>query len=72
MSLLAGSFVLRALLTALLLMATSMLAPNGGHETWGYDGAGRVTSTAWLNGATTLFSQTATLDAAGGAHGAAG
>ena len=40
-------------------------APNGGEQTWGYDGAGRLTSTAWSAGATALFTQTVTLDMAG-------
>jgi YD repeat-containing protein len=44
---------------------TGMSAPNGGSEQWGYDAAGRLTSTSWLSGSTTLYSQTATLDAAG-------
>jgi YD repeat-containing protein len=41
------------------------LRPDGGKQTWSYDPTGALTGTAWLAGSTTLFSQTATLDAAG-------
>ncbi len=44
---------------------TTLIAPNGGEQTWGYDGAGRITGTTWLTGTTSLFTQTVTLDAAG-------
>ena len=44
---------------------TSLTDPDGQGESWGYDGAGRPLSTTLLSGTTTLFSQTATLDAAG-------
>ena len=44
---------------------TGLDAPNGGRATWAYDGAGRPTGTTWAVGGTTLYSQTATLDAAG-------
>jgi len=44
---------------------TTLLAPNGGQESWSYDGAGRVTGTSWFTGTTGLFTQTVTLDAAG-------
>ncbi|HVC79789.1 MAG TPA: RHS repeat-associated core domain-containing protein [Chloroflexota bacterium] len=44
---------------------TTLLAPNGGQQTWSYDTAGRVTGTSWISGTTSLFTQTVTLDAAG-------
>jgi YD repeat-containing protein len=39
--------------------------PNGGVQQWGYDLAGRLVSTSWQAGSTSLFTQTATLDSAG-------
>jgi len=44
---------------------TGLTLPNGSMESWGYDAAGRPLSTTLLSGTTTVFSQTATLDAAG-------
>ena len=44
---------------------TALQAPNGTLETWGFDGAGRPISTTVTLAGTTLFSETATLDAAG-------
>jgi len=39
--------------------------PNGERAGWAYDAAGRPISTTLVSGTTTVFSQTATLDAAG-------
>jgi len=44
---------------------TGLTLPTGSMESWGYDGAGRPLSTTLVSGTTTVFSQTATLDAAG-------
>jgi len=44
---------------------TGQRSPSGAVTQWSYDGAGRLTGTTALSGTLTVFSQTATLDAAG-------